>query len=137
MLVLLILVPAVARAQPAPEQQDSSRLPELGVGTSLLAGGYLGSLAWAAESAGDQDGLYVPVLGPWLELFGLPDCEARDVFCEHGNATRGVLIVDGVAQAVGLGLTLHALLKHEPEKPLRIVPSFTGGNPGFAVRGRF
>ena len=136
MFALCLLVPSVAYAD---ERRESPQWPdpELAFGGSLLLGGYATSVLWAHESDGDQDALYVPVVGPWLELFTLPDCDDVDVYCAHGNATRGVLIVSGAAQLVGVGLVVHALLDDDDEKPVRIAPTMVMGRPGMGFRGRF
>ena len=144
MKALLILVlsclPALAHAQSPGDKRASSRWkdPELAFGAAFLVGGYATSVLWSRESDGDQDVLYVPVLGPWLELFSLPDCRDDDMFCDHGAPTRSVLLVSGIAQLVGTGVVIHALAKDDPrEEPVLITPSFSGGGPGVTIRGKF
>lgn len=134
---LCLVVPSLAYAEPQRERLSFSD-PELAFGGTALLGGYATSVLWAAESDGDQDALYVPLVGPWLELFTLPDCANEDTFCSHGNATRGVLIVSGIAQLVGTGLVVHALVDRSyEEKPIQLAPAIVKGNPGLAFRGRF
>lgn len=137
---VVALVPAITQAQP-PEREREGTLwtdPELGFGAALFGTGYVGSILWAQESRGDQDALWVPVFGPWLELFSLPDCGNPDVFCDHGNATRSVLIVSGAAQLVGVGLMAHALVKPRHKKPpVLIAPTMSGSSAGVQLRGRF
>lgn len=136
---LLLLVPAIAEAQP-PETPDAPsrwEQPELLFGAALIATGYGGSIWWAQDNEGDQDALYVPVLGPWLELLTLPDCPGDHVFCEHGNATRGVLLLTGAAQLVGVGLTAHALFGEREEKRVVVSPMTSSTTAGVAVGGRF
>jgi hypothetical protein len=137
--VLAFVAPAIANADNLMEFSESSRWkdPELALGASLFVGGYATSVVWAQEREGDQDALYVPVIGPWLELFTLPDCGDRDMYCAHSNATRGVLVVSGVAQLVGVGLTVHALAKHNDPKPVLIAPTWSNGGPGVSLRGKF
>ena len=80
----------------------------------------------------------MPVLGPWLELFSLPDCGDRDVFCAHGNSTRGVLIVSGAVQLVGVGLLLHSLTDRDrDEEQILIAPAMSSNGAGVALSGRF
>jgi len=137
---LVALVPVVAHAQPPEGEREGTVWtdPELGFGAALFGVGYAGSIGWARETQGDQGALWVPVLGPWMELFGLPDCGNRDVFCSHGNATRSVLFVTGAAQLVGVGLMAHALVKPRHKKPpVLIAPSLSGTSAGVQLRGRF
>ena len=134
----VLCIRSVAQAQPPAETYESSRWndPELAFGASLLVGGYAGALLWAGQSDGDQDALWIPIFGPWAELFTLPDCVNRETFCSHADGTRGVLILDGAIQLIGTGFTLHALLK-EREKPVLIAPAMVGGAAGFTIRGGF
>lgn len=139
-LALVLLVPSLAQAQPPPEYRERapSHAPELIFGLTLLGGSYAGSILWARESEGDQGALYVPVLGPWLELFSLPDCGDRDVFCSHGNASRGVLIAAGFAQLVGVGFTLHGVLaRRDDERRVVVAPVATAHGGGVSFAGRF
>jgi hypothetical protein len=137
LVLALCLVPSLAYAEPRRESLSFSD-PELAFGGTTLVGGYVTSVLWAAESDGDQDVLYVPLVGPWLELFTLPDCANDDMFCSHGNATRGVLIVSGIAQLVGTGLVVHAVLDRDyEEKPIQLAPAIVKGGPGLSFRGKF
>jgi hypothetical protein len=138
---LVVLVPAVTHAQPAPEREREGSLwtdPELGFGAALAGLGFAGSVVWGRESPGDQNALWVPVLGPWLELSSLPDCGNRDVMCSHSSAERSVLIVTGIAQLAGVGLMAHALTKPRHKKPpVMIAPTMSGTGGGVQIRGRF
>jgi hypothetical protein len=143
MLVVPVVVPVVTQAQPRTESRERSNLEPV-LGLSLLGGGYVTSVLWSYETDGDQDSLYVPVLGPWLELFSLPDCGDRDAHCAHGNSTRGVLIVSGVAQLVGAGLLVHSLADRDRDRSrdraeprILIAPALTSTAAGVAMRGRF
>jgi hypothetical protein len=136
LLLAASLVPVITQAQPVAESRDSTDL-EMAVGATLLGAGYATSLIWSYTEEGDQDMLYVPVLGPWLELFSLPDCENGDVFCAHSNATRGVLITSGAAQLVGAGLLVHSIVtRDKPKSRVIVAPSYSHG-PGVSLRGRF
>jgi hypothetical protein len=139
LVLALLFVPALAYAQPPLETPEGSRWsdPELQFGGALVVSSYATSVLWARESTGDQGALYIPLIGPWLELFNLPDCPDGPTFCAHGNATRSVLIASGVGQAVGVGLLIHAMKKrHTPERVL-IAPSVSAKSALVSVRGRF
>jgi hypothetical protein len=137
--LLTALVPALTHAQSTLDSLDRNRRvdAELAFGLALFGTGYAGAILWAHESEGDQDALYVPLLGPWLELFDLPDCADRDLFCAHGNATRSVLLIAGASQLVGTGLALHALLDRDEQKPVLIAPVIAADRAGVSVSGRF
>jgi hypothetical protein len=137
--LLGLLVPAITHAQPAMESRDARRWsdPELGFGVALLGAGYVTSVAWDQGGDLNEDALYVPIAGPWLVLFSLPDCEGADVFCAHGNATRSVLLVSGAAQFAGTVLALHALFDRDEEERVLIAPSAPSGGPGVTLRGWF
>src|SRR5262245_4622911 len=139
LLACLALVPAVTQAQPVPDRDGSVWTdPELGFGAGLVGLGYAGSIAWARESTGDQGALWIPVLGPWLELSRFGDCGNGEMSCPYGNATRSVLIVSGLAQLAGVGLMAHALTKpHHKKPPVVIAPTMTGTGGGLQIRGRF
>jgi hypothetical protein len=134
-----LLVPIITHAQPPAETRESTQRLDVepAFGATLLGAGYLTSVLWSSHEDGDQDMLYVPVLGPWLELFSLPDCENRDVFCAHSSATRGVLITSGTAQLIGFGFLLHSIVEHYKEEPrVLVAPTYSHG-PGVSLRGRF
>lgn len=145
LVVLLLSVPAITHAQPPTEKHEhskwTSRLtdPKVAFGGTLLFGGYAGSILWEQERDGDQNALYVPLFGPWLELLTLPDCgEGDDAFCGHDDATRSILIASGATQLVGAGLIIYSLTREDEDKSrILIAPSLTNGNPGVSVRGRF
>ena len=136
---LAALVPAVTHADPAPGRDGSVWTdPELGFGAGLAGLGYAGSIAWMRQSTGDQGALWIPLLGPWLELSRMSDCGNGEMSCPHGNATRSVLIVSGLAQLAGVGLMAHALTKpHHKKPPVMIAPTMTGTGGGVQIRGRF
>ena len=137
--LLGMLVPVITHAEPAMDSRDASRWtdPELAFGAALLGAGYMTSVAWDQSGEVDEEALYVPILGPWLVLFSLPDCDDGDVFCAHGNATRSVLLVSGAAQFAGTVLAAHALFDRDEEKRVLIAPSAPSGGPGVTLRGQF
>jgi hypothetical protein len=138
--LVVALAPVIARAQPPDRERGGTVWTdrEFGFGAALLGVGYGGQLLWAQQRDGDQDALLVPVLGPWLELLSQPDCTGRDMFCSHDTATRGVLLVTGAAQLVGLGLMAHAFKKsHHRKSRVYLAPSISAEGPGLLVRGRF
>jgi hypothetical protein len=63
---------------------------------------YLASVGVAASSnhTGD-DNLYVPVIGPWLDLGHRGDCPAGSSACDNETANKLMIGADGVLQAIG------------------------------------
>jgi hypothetical protein len=112
------------------------RDPEVALGALLLGGGYAGALAWGAGSEGKRGALYVPTIGPFIQLFSLRDCGHASVSCEHGNPSRVALVLSGIAQLVGTGFLVHGLVVRREEKFL-LGPSMTSGYPCIMISGRF
>jgi hypothetical protein len=140
LLLATVLLPIITHAQPRAESYESTQQSdfELAFGTTLLGAGYMTSVLWSYTDEGDQDALYVPVVGPWLELFTLPDCENDDVFCAHSNTTRGVLIASGAAQLVGAGFIIHGLAtRNKEERRVIVAPSVSTTGASLLLRGSF
>jgi hypothetical protein len=135
-LLATLLVPVITQAQPRAESHARTDL-EPAFGVALLGAGYVTSVLWSYAKSGDQDVLYVPVAGPWLELFSLPDCEDADVFCAHGNTTRSVLIASGAAQLVGAGLLVHSIIDRRRPEPRVLIAPLSSRGAGVSLRGRF
>jgi hypothetical protein len=122
-LALLVCVPVTSTAQPAQPRESITWRERLAIGTALFAGGYARSVVWASQSASDDDALYVPVLGPWVQLFGyLPDCRSGQPFCSYDSATRTELVIDGVVQLAGVGFVASALIGRHHREPVRVAP---------------
>jgi len=70
--------------------------------TGLVVAGapYIASVGIAATSAREGDAnLWIPAVGPWLDLGSRPDCNG-DCGTETGN--RVLLVGDGILQTVGV-----------------------------------
>lgn len=121
--------------------------PMLISGATLLVGSYAAGVIVAATSDLDADKkLYIPVVGPWLDLGQRPcsfgsDCSTSD------NIGSALLIGSGVAQ--GLGVILTAASFATPERHVTSAPlaaqkpqvafspvSYNGGG-GLGATGRF
>ncbi|MBK7074571.1 MAG: hypothetical protein IPH44_19970 [Myxococcales bacterium] len=69
----------------------------------------------AAITAGVSDRsaderLYVPLVGPWLDLADRGDCDVGNQACDNETTKKVLIVADGVVQAVGVLLVLDALL---------------------------
>lgn len=137
-LVFFLCLAPVVHAQP-PEYQWGERWksPEMLAGIGLLVGGYAGTVLYGTQTDKGFGGeLYIPLVGPWIQLFDEPDCGV-DLDCAYDNEDRAALVGLGVAQAVGAGLMTYALVRHREPKNVAIAPSFSGGAAGFKVVGKF
>jgi hypothetical protein len=130
--------PTTAYAEPPEPQSHNARWrdPEVALGLALLGGGYAGALVWGSQREGNRGALYVPTIGPFIELFTMHDCGHGSVSCEHGTSSRMALVLSGIAQLVGTGFLVHGLVVQRDERFL-LAPSMTSGNPGISISGRF
>lgn len=115
-------------------------------GLATFGAGYLAAVIVAATSshAGDSR-LYVPVLGPWLDLGSRGSCPVGSTACDHETTNKILIVGDGVIQAAGVVTMLAGLLS--PNRTVvatkgfsiaQIVPvSYGQGSPGLAAYGRF
>jgi len=71
-------------------------------GTIVAGVPYLASVGVAASSNHDGDNnLYIPVIGPWLDIGSRKDCPVGSSACDNETANKFLLGADGVLQAVG------------------------------------
>jgi hypothetical protein len=120
--------------------------PLLATGLVLFGGSYIPAIAVGAESnrPSDNPNLYIPVVGPWLDL-GQRDCSVgRPCVNETGNKT--LLIVDGAAQGLGALAVITSLFIPEKKsrhwffigsEKLHPEPTMVGGGYGLAAAGKF
>ncbi|MGH7269795.1 MAG: hypothetical protein ACREJ3_05130, partial [Polyangiaceae bacterium] len=86
--------------------------PLLGAGLVTLAGAYVPAVIVAAASNTSYDNrLYLPVVGPWLDLGDRPGCGG---FGQHGcgaeTGSKALLIIDGAFQGLGAVATVLGLM---------------------------
>ncbi len=87
----------------------------LGTGLFLLAVSYLPAVSVAASSTMMVDQhLYVPVVGPWIDLSQRPAC-APPLNCATEQTNRALLETSGILQGVGAFLTLVGLLTSDDD----------------------
>lgn len=75
----------------------------LGTGLGLFGAAYIPSVVVAGTSNRSEDQrLYIPVAGPWLDLAQRPGCGGGPVAsCNFETGNKVLLSVDGVAQGLG------------------------------------
>jgi hypothetical protein len=125
--------------------------PLIGTGLITFALSYIPAVVVAGESSQPADHhLYVPVVGPWLNLADRPACGPDSVACDTETTNKVLIAVDGVFQGIGALSTVVGLLtpepetvastaKREPPKPkVHISPARLGvGGYGVAAFGQF
>jgi hypothetical protein len=96
----------------------------VGTGLLLFAGPYIASVVVAAESnhSGDEH-LYIPVVGPWLDLADR-NCGPNDIACNNEGMNKALLIGNGILQGVGVVTAVAGFLF--PEKRV-VSPATTTG----------
>jgi hypothetical protein len=87
------------------EKKTWPNVPLLVTGLVVLGGSYGASaIVGAASDRKEDDKLFIPVVGPWLDLHQR-DCSANP--CSNEGLNKALLISDGVLQGVGaLGIVL-------------------------------
>jgi hypothetical protein len=131
--------------------------PAIGTGGTLLLAGvvtfglsYVPAVMTASESTFALDKqLYVPVVGPWLDLANRPNCGVGSLPCNSEIANQALLIVDGFFQGLaviqvlaGLGAVAHdtatAVAKVDDTPTVHVRPAQVGaGGYGLAAIGKF
>lgn len=123
--------------------------PLLFTGGALLLGSYGASvIVGAISDTKADDKLFIPVVGPWLDMgareCGFGDCGARE------DVNNAFLVASGVAQGVGLGLAVaslfvpdsashsRSLAKEAPKPEVHVTPASMGkGGAGVGAYGTF
>jgi hypothetical protein len=105
---------------PAPTQAEAEvktttsppNVPLLASGLFVLAGSYVPSvLVAAANNRSYDNNLYIPVVGPWMNLAARPACGGLgQTSCSTEGGFKALLIIDGIAQAIGAVGTIAGLV---------------------------
>lgn len=122
----------------------------LAAGIAAFAGSYGTSVIVAAANSNSYDNnLYIPLLGPWLDLQNRPGCGGPgEAHCTGRESTeRAGLVLSGVFQALGLmtvavGLIVpekrHTKTLAKTDAPrLRVAPALVRSGYGLAADGTF
>lgn len=143
--------------QPAPVAPAAEQTAYTGPNRALISSGiltfglsYIPSVVVAAESSRSADHhLYVPVVGPWLDLGDRPGCGAGSIACDTETTNKVLLVADGIFQGLGVVTTVVGFLVPERaevvtttaqnDKPsLHLTPAqFGSSGYGLAAFGRF
>jgi len=137
--------PLIMRVQPAETVSYVNR-PLLTAAILLSFVTYVPAFGVAAESnrPSDNPNLFVPVLGPWLDL-GQRDCYGTRG-CVNDGGDRALLVLDGLGQGIGVLTVLTSFFVPErhsrvwyrvAKSDVLVVPSAIGSGYGLSARGRF
>lgn len=118
-------------------------IPLLTTGGLLFAGSYVPTAIVGGTSDRSADrNLYIPVVGPWLNLADR-QCDG----CEHESGNIALVILSGIGQGLGAGMTIASFLV--PQKvaaatisagnvKMNVVPTSVGkGGAGLGAVGTF
>ena len=118
--------------------------PMLVTGVVVLGGTYAASAIVAAASDRKADNkLYLPVVGPWLDLKHR-DCEVND--CGNDTFNKALLIGDGALQGIGaVTMVLSLVIPESTKKPwylignekLSVTPQVGSSVTGLTASGSF
>jgi hypothetical protein len=106
-----IVVPS-SSSQPVAESESAGLSHDLlRSGLFTLGASYVPALVVAIESDVDADQhLYVPIMGPWLDLSSRESCEAE---CSAETVNEALLAADGVFQGLGALQILGSFIQPE------------------------
>lgn len=80
-------------------------------GVVLFGAAYGGAVIAASQSDNEHDDrLYVPLIGPWLDLADRGDCDVQNESCDDETTTKVLLVADGIFQAGGAALMVGSFL---------------------------
>ncbi|MGD0525915.1 MAG: hypothetical protein ABSE49_12270 [Polyangiaceae bacterium] len=124
------VAPVVAERTVQPENRPNRTL--LMTGLILFGATYAGSIGVAAGSPHQGDSnLYVPVVGPWLDLSSRPGCPSTaDCGAETGN--RVLLVGDGILQTIGALEIIGAFVFPETIPVAHVATDKSGGEVMFS-----
>ena len=141
---------ATVTAAPVAETTETYSGPNRSlIGTGLVTFGlaYIPAVVVASQSPQSPDHhMYVPVVGPWLNLANRPACGPEAIACDTETTNKVLIGVDGVFQGIGALTTIVGFLtpEHEHEvvttsKPsVHLSPARMGaGGYGLAAFGNF
>lgn len=119
----------------------------LGAGIFVFGAAYIPSVVVAATSDRIRDrALVAPIVGPWIAVTNRGSCgELGSHECDVEMGNRGLLVADGIVQAIG-GITILSafftparratVVMAEPKPTVRVTP-LVGSVTGVGASGQF
>lgn len=112
-----------------------------GVVTFGISYGIAVAVAATSDNSADRR-LYVPVLGPWLDLADRPSCPIENQQCDKTTTQKILIGADGVFQAVGVVVAIYGILTPRRHvvggSNVQVVPARMGSDAhGLALTGSF
>jgi hypothetical protein len=141
-LAFAVLGESEARAQQVEVVTVPSR-EMIGTGIFTFAIPYTISVVVGATSNTAPDHLlFIPLVGPWLDLAERPSCPITAPSCNSETAARVGLVFDGVFQGIGVLMVVTGLLwRHEVVatrvSKVHISPYFGPTGSGLSLNGSF
>lgn len=122
-------------------ETTSPNTPTITTGVLTFGVSYGAALIAASVSDTAEDRrMFVPLLGPWLDLADRPTCPVAETECDRTTTTKILIGADGVFQAIGVVVAVYGLLTpiHHTSGVVEVVPVTMGsGGHGLGVRGTF
>lgn len=136
----LSMTVATARAQPVAIETRPNR-SMLTIGLFAFGQPYVASMGIAATSSTTADAnLWIPVLGPWLDLGARPACSGSPA-CGTQNGYKVLLAADGILQSFGAFEIVSAFIWPEVVPVTKVVAlrpeRFGSDGYGVAAVGHF
>jgi hypothetical protein len=136
-----------AEAQSAPSGASekvvasSPNFAIIGTGVLTLAVSYVPAVIVSATSNQSADSsLAVPLLGPWIDVAGRPQCGPGGIRCRVETGNRVLLVTDGLFQTWGVVAAVIGIFAKDYSRsssPVQVAPAQVGGGYGVTAFGRF
>ena len=127
-------------------EYDPLNASVFGTGAVVFGGTYLASIivAGSSDNVGDRR-LWVPVVGPWLDLHDRGSCPISEPRCDDATSAKVLLVADGLFQAAGVLGMLDGVLEPSHHRravlvgqhDVHVVPNVTGDGGGLTAFGHF
>lgn len=111
--------PTAIVAGPAPVTETSTGYSGpnrymIGSGLVVFGLSYIPAVIVAGESSLPADHhLYIPIVGPWIDMGTRPPCGVNNVTCDNETTNKVLLGIDGVFQGLGALTTVFGFLMPE------------------------
>jgi hypothetical protein len=142
----VVVIPAVPERTVVTDEETRMNTELIGSGLVVFGLSYGTAVVVAATSDNEHDQrLYVPVIGPWLDLADRGSCPVDSTSCDSETRNKILLVIDGVFQAGGITAAIVGVftphrtrVTSTVQRGVKILPVSMGrGSPGIGVIGRF